>query len=286
MRAIPLLLSKERAPITLNARSSVSLMIEAKAQRPTPSDAVPIWINRVLADRERLTPDDTLHFRLGGREVTGSVRGIWRDYFNPSGALVIDYAQYLQLTNDDRINSLSLWLQPGTSAETAMHAIRERIGPNIEIDIVLPGETRTRLLRSFDSLFAIIYLLLVVAVVIGLFSIGVNASAQVLARRAEFGVLRHLGFTRRQVGTVVSIEGLALGTLGVLAGLLMGGVISAVMIYIVTPQSFHWTMDLYVPTVLLLSLAVVVPLGSAFTALWSGRSAMNDDVVRAVKEDW
>jgi putative ABC transport system permease protein len=286
MRSIPLLLSKDHAPAILQARSSDSLFLEARAKGPMPERAIPVWINRVLADREQLSPDDTLRFHLAGREVLGSVRGVWRDYFNPSGALVLNYDQYRRLTGDDRVTALSLWVAPGTSAENAMRLIRERAGTGIELDISLPGEVRANMLRRFDGLFAIIYLLLAVSVVIGLFGIGVNASAQVLARRAEFGVLRHLGFTRTQVGAVLGIEGLCLGALGVIAGLLVGSVIGAVMIYVVTPQSFHWTMDLHVPTTILLSLAIAVPLAAALTALWSGRGAMNDDVVGAVKEDW
>jgi putative ABC transport system permease protein len=128
--------------------------------------------------------------------------------------------------------------------------------------------------------------LLAVAVLIGLFGISVSASAQALARRAEFGVLRHLGFTRRQIGSVLAIEGLALGLLGVVGSLVVGGIISLILIFVVGRQSFHWTMDLYLPIATLVSLTIAVPIAAAITALWSGRSAMDDDVVHAVKEDW
>jgi len=285
VRAIPILLSTHRAPITLIARPTHSLALEATAQHELPQGAIPVWINRALADRERLAPDSILSFNLAGREVTGSVRGVWRDFFNANGALVINYDHYVNLTGDDRISSLGIWITSGASLENIVRMVRERIG-HVDVDIALPGENRAKILRGFDSLFAIIYLLLAVSVLIGLFGIGVNTSAQVLARRAEFGVLRHLGFTRGQIGLILSIEGLCLGTLGVLSGLLVGSVISAVMILIVTPQSFHWTMDLHVPATTLLALAIALPLASALTALWSGRSAMNDDVIRAVKEDW
>lgn len=286
VRSIPLLLSKERVPVTLSARSSDSLLLESSAQRPSPPDAMPIWINRVLADREKLAPDDMLEFQLAGRNVQGAVRGVWRDYFNPNGALIVDYDQYRRLTGDDRVSALFLWIARGVSTDKILHSIRESVGSGAELSILLPGETRARMLRGFDSLFVIIYLLLAVAVVIGLFGIGVNASAQVLARRAEFGVLRHLGVTRGQIGVVLGIEGLILGALGVIAGFAVGSVISVVMILVVTPQSFHWTMDLHVPTTVLIALAIAVPAASALTALWSGRGAMNDDAVRAVKEDW
>ena len=51
-------------------------------------------------------------------------------------------------------------------------------------------------------------------------------------------------------------------------------------------QSFHWTMDLHVPWLLLAMLSAILFIASAATAAFSGRRAMGDDVVRAVKEDW
>lgn len=290
-RTISLLLAKNSFPVMLMARPidlsnpGATLELEAEAKHPIPNGTVPIWISVALADREKLTSDNELHFHLAERDIVGSVRGIYRAYL-PVPSFQMDYQQYAQLTRDDQVNSLALWMKPNASVETVISMVRERIGKGAEIDITLPGESREKILSGFDSAFGIVYLLLAVSVLIGLFGIGVNASAQVLARRAEFGVLRHLGFTRGQIGAVLCIEGLCLGTLGVLSGLLVGCVISAVMILVVTPQSFHWTMDLHLPWSILFSLAVVVPIASALTALWSGRSAMNDDVVRAVKEDW
>ncbi len=85
------------------------------------------------------------------------------------------------------------------------------------------------------------------AVTIGLFGIAAGISAQVLARRGEFGALRHLGFTRGQVATMLAIEGSVLGALGVIVGLVAGTVISLILIYVVNRQSFHWSMDLSAP---------------------------------------
>jgi putative ABC transport system permease protein len=286
LRSIPLLLSNGQAPVTLYARSTDLLELEATATGSIPQNAIPVLINLALAERQQLSPDDTIHFQLAGREVLASVRGIWRDYFTPNGALVIDYHQYQNITNDERINTLSIWITPETSVEETVNRIRKLTGSSAEITISLPGDIRARVLKGFDGFFSIIYLLLAVSVLIGLFGIGVNTSAQVLARRAEFGVLRHLGFTRAQIATLLGAEGFCLGALGVLSGLLVGSVISMVMIYIITPQSFHWTMDLHVPLTILISLVIFLPIATGLTALWSGRSAMNDDVIRAVKEDW
>lgn len=286
MRVTTVLLDKSKPAITLVARNADSLLIEEEIKQTQANSLTPIWINRVLADRDSLSVGDQVRFELGGQSVVAVVQGVWRDYFNANGAFVIEYPRYLALTADKRISGLSIWLDSGISAAAAMEVVRKSIHTDAEVNITLPGESRARLLRGFDALFGIIYLLLVVAVAIGLLGIGVNASAQVLARRAEFGVLRHLGFTRKQIGTVLSIEGFCLGLLGSTAGLLLGSIIGAIMIYVVTPQSFHWSMDLHVPIAVLLGLAVSIPCASGLVAFISGRGAMNDDVVRAVKEDW
>jgi putative ABC transport system permease protein len=162
-------------------------------------------------------------------------------------------------------------------------ALRQRSG---EYDVGVPGAIRQRSLALFDRTFAVTYLLEAVAVLIGLFGISASMSSQVLARRGEFGMLRHLGVTRSEIGRMLAFEGAALGTIGVLAGLVVGGVISLVLIFVVNRQSFHWTMDLHVPWLALAVLSGVLVAAAAVTAMVSGRRAMGDDVVRAVKEDW
>jgi putative ABC transport system permease protein len=108
----------------------------------------------------------------------------------------------------------------------------------------------------------------------------------VLARRGEFGMLRHLGLTRREIARMLGFEGAALGTLGVLLGLVAGVLISLVLVYVVNRQSFHWTMDLHVPWGLLALLSAALIAAAALASVLSGRQAMGEDVVRAVKEDW
>src|SRR5256885_8655801 len=69
-------------------------------------------------------------------------------------------------------------------------------------------------MRIFDRSFAVTYWLQAVAIGIGLFGIAASFSAQVLARRKEFGLLAHLGLTRRDILAVVAGEGMAWTTAG------------------------------------------------------------------------
>jgi putative ABC transport system permease protein len=105
-------------------------------------------------------------------------------------------------------------------------------------------------------------------------------------RRREFGVLRHLGMTRRQVGAMLATEGFAVSVVGLAVGLALGFAMSVVLVHVINRQSFHWGMAISVPWAgLAIASAGVLALATA-TAWASGRQAMGDSVVRAVKEDW
>jgi putative ABC transport system permease protein len=125
-----------------------------------------------------------------------------------------------------------------------------------------------------------------VAVLVGLAGLSSAVGAIVLARRREFGVLRHLGMTRREIGAMLAAEGAMLSGLGVAAGLALGGAISLILVHVVNRQSFHWSMDLHAPWGLLAALSAALVLLASLTSWWSGREATGIAAVRAVKEDW
>ncbi|MGZ9014742.1 MAG: FtsX-like permease family protein, partial [Burkholderiales bacterium] len=81
-------------------------------------------------------------------------------------------------------------------------------------------------------------------------------------------------------------EGLIVGGLGVAAGLAVGWAISLILIHVINKQSFHWTLDMHLPTLALLGLAAALVAAAGVTAVVSGRRAMGDEVTRAVREDW
>jgi len=148
------------------------------------------------------------------------------------------------------------------------------------------AQIRAISLTLFDRSFAVTYWLQAIAIGIGLFGVAASFSAQVLSRRKEFGLLTHLGLTRRQILTVVALEGVAWSALGAIAGLGLGLLVSVVLVHVVNPQSFHWSMDLMLPWPRLLLLCLAVVLAGTLTAWLAARAAASQDAVLAVKEDW
>ena len=150
----------------------------------------------------------------------------------------------------------------------------------------MPSEIKRVSLRIFDRSFAVTYAIEAVAVLVGLFGLSTSLGSIVLARRREFGMLRHLGMTRGQIGRMLAAEGGLLATLGAAAGLTVGTAISLILIHVVNRQSFNWSMDLHLPTLTLTAFTGVLIALAALTAYLSGREAMGMGPVRAVKEDW
>jgi putative ABC transport system permease protein len=65
----------------------------------------------------------------------------------------------------------------------------------------------------------------------------------------------------------------------------LGLVISLILVFVVNPQSFHWTMQLHLPWPLIASVAGAL-LTPAAHALVAGRQALSGGPIRAVREDW
>ncbi len=254
--------------------------------KPAPPGTVPVWASEAALDLRGYDVGTTFDLPLGGRTLRASVRGLWRDYERPGGSIVMPREVFVRYTGDTRATTAALWLERGADQDVVAKRLQSALQRGGEFEIAVPREIRRLSLRVFDRTFAVTYLLEAVAVLIGLFGISASTSSQVLARRGEFGMLRHLGVTRGEIGRMLAFEGAALGAVGVLTGLVVGFVVSLILIYVVNRQSFHWTMDLHVPWALLALLSVVLVAAAALTAAASGRQAMGEDVVRAVKEDW
>jgi putative ABC transport system permease protein len=306
LRTRPLLLDTARPAVTLIARSldedvSRSLPLVGAAL-PVPAGQIGIYVSEAVVDLYGARPGTVFDplaraFASSPSASNGGtekpvffVVGVWRDYVRQFGAITMDARDFERLTGDRSVSDIALWLAPGAAEGAVQQAVRalaeKERGGTEPIEIASVGQIRATSLRIFDRSFAVTYWLQAVAIAIGLFGIAASFSAQVLARRKEFGLLAHLGFTRAQVLAIVAGEGAAWTAIGAVAGLVLGLAVSVVLVHVVNPQSFHWTMDLLVPWLRLAALCAAVVAAGTITAWLSGRAAAGRDAVLAVKEDW
>jgi putative ABC transport system permease protein len=316
LRASPLQLDATRPALTVISRPlgndpAQSLPLVGEALR-VPAGRTGVYISEAVVDLYGLRPGmewpalsdafSPLALDRQAQPAIFYIAGVWRDYARQSGAVAMDRTVWLRLTGDARTSDLALWPAEGADISALQDSIRAvaaaqagRVPKAREsasavdgalVEFVSAGAIRERSLRIFDRSFAVTYWLQAVAIGIGLFGVAASFSAQILARRKEFGLLAHLGLTRRQILAVVAGEGAAWTGVGAAAGLLLGLGVSVVLVHVVNPQSFHWTMDLSLPAGRLLGLCVAVVASGTVTAWLAGRAAAGRDAVMAVKEDW
>jgi len=290
LRSQRLFVAPDKPPITLLARA-----VEAEGRVPPllgaayvrkPGDPPAAWVSEIASNVYGWEPGAVIEFPLGGRQARFTVAGVWRDYARQQGAVLIERYEYVRTTGDANANDAAVWLAPGADPASLSREIEARIAGSANLEIAGPGEIRELSLRIFDRTFAVTYALEAVAVIIGLLGLSSGFGALALARRREFGVLRHLGMTRRQIGAMLASQGLLVSGIGLGVGLALGWLISLVLIHVVNRQSFHWSMDLHLPWQLLAGFVAVMLALATLTAIASGRQAMSGDVVGAVKEDW
>ena len=304
LRLLSLTLAPDRPTVTLIARE----LSEPAGNLPlvdgpltVPAGQIGIYVSEAMVDLHGAKLGTVFQplnaaFRpiagvLAGSEAIYFVAGVWRDYARQSGTIAIDKRIFEALTGDRRANDLALWLTAPADPLQVQEALRTLVDPQRSgvgdlLEFGTASQIRATSLKIFDRSFAVTYWLQAVAIGIGLFGVAASFSAQVLSRRKEFGLLVHLGLTRRQILAVVAFEGAAWTTVGALAGLGLGLAVSVVLVHVVNPQSFHWTMEMTLPWARLLGLCLAVVVAGTVTAWLAGRAAASRDAVLAVKEDW
>lgn len=290
-RSTRILLDPARPSVALLARNvdphdpAARLAIIGSTVDPA-SGPPPAWVSEILADERGLAVGSVIDVPLAGSRVPFTIAGVWRDYARPQGAIVIERSRYESLTHDPRVNEAALWLDRDADADVVQREVERVLASGAGATVIAAGDLRRRSLAAFDRAFAVTYALEAAAVAIGLVALSASLVAQTIARRREFGMLRHLGVTRRQLMRMLAIEGATTGAIGTISGLGVGLAISIVLIEVVNRQSFHWTIDFELPWQGLFVLAGALVALSALTGYAGSRGATRDDAVRAVRDDW
>jgi putative ABC transport system permease protein len=295
-KVVPLTLDATKPAVSLIARTmnrddpARSIPLVEQVAIPANAD-IPIWVSEAVIDLYHAVPGQPLALPFGASVKPPPrfvVAGVWRDYARQFGSIVMRREDYTRLTGDDRFTDAAIALDPRVDPDRSEAGLRSALPDALRegAEFARPAAIRALSLRIFDRSFAVTYLLQAVAIAIGLAGVAATFSAQTFARSREFGMLRHIGVLKRQIVGELASEGALLGLLGALAGGALGLAMSQVLIHVVNPQSFHWTMDTSIPWRTLALVGVALVAAAAGTAVIAGRRALAHDAVMAVREDW
>jgi putative ABC transport system permease protein len=167
----------------------------------------------------------------------------------------------------------------GSSIADARAAIDRVVAdyPNVQVND--QAQFKQQSIDQIDQILAIVFVLLLLAIVISLFGIVNTLSLSIYERVHEIGLLRAVGMTRGQVRGMIRVESVIIAVLGATFGVVIGVL-------------FGWAMQqaldglgidtLAIPWGQLLVFLVLAALAGVLAAVWPARRAARLDVLSAI----
>jgi putative ABC transport system permease protein len=203
-------------------------------------------VSEPLARRARLSPGGEVDVAGPSGPVRLRVAGVYRDYGAESGAVLVDLRTLARHFGGGPPTNLALYLEPGLDAERAVERLRADFAG--EALVIRSNRTlRANVLGVFEQTFAVTRLLEAMSLLVA--ACGVTLALLVLARErsAEVALYRALGATRAQVFRVFVGRGLGIALAGLLLGAAGGAGLAVVLVDLINPAWFGWSIALHAP---------------------------------------
>ncbi len=213
------------------------------------------------------------------------IAGVYRDFSNDRGTIVIDRALYLSLYGDRRITSLAVLAAPGTDAAALRRRILTAARDRFALSISTNRELRREVLRIFDRTFAVTHALEGIAIAVAVLGIANALTASAIERRRSFALLRAVGASSAQIRGAVLLEAGLTGLTASTAAVGAGAAFAFLLLAVINPQSFGWTVVASVPVARLASAVGLVFFVSILAGLHPGRLAASVEPAAALAEE-
>ncbi len=248
---------------------------------PTGNYAV---VSEPFANKHRVHIGDVLHIPLAGAMRNFTVLGIYYDYSEESGYVVVDRRTLLRYLPDPAESNLAVYLKRDANASAVRAQIDDIIGGRAVL--VFSNRTlRRAAIQVFDRTFQITYALEAVAVIVAILGIAGALLAMVIDRRRDFALLRFLGGAKQQIRAIILCEAGLLGLLATGIGLILGIALSLILIFVINKQSFGWTIQFHWPVALVLAALGGIYGATVLAGLYPARTAIRMEPIETIHEE-
>jgi putative ABC transport system permease protein len=242
----------ERGALDLNAVRLAPASYAAL--RFTQADAAHAWpqfargailISEPLAWRLGLAPLDTLTLTTASGPRAFTVAGVYREYGNDRGEVLMSLGTYQRLWDDEAISGLGIYLAPGVEASVAVGELRAAARGRQALLIRSNADIRALSMRIFERTFVITRVLYWLAA--GVAAVGLVSAllAWELERSRQLAILRCLGLTPRGTALLVLAQTTFMGIAALLAAIPAGLLTALVLTGVINRRAFGWQIDLH-----------------------------------------
>ncbi len=227
----------------------------------------PAWVSESFARRFGVSPGDEMELPTPAGKKSVRISGVYAEYGNETGTILVGRDQTSRWFADESLSNMAIYVEEGADVERLLEAIR----------VEFPGlvartneRLRSESIRIFHQTFAVTYALEAIAVIIAVTGLGLALAGLLLERRQELATLRSLGATRRAIARASLWEGMGLALIGLAGGYVLSLLLGWILIHVINPQSFGWTLQYRVPWASFAALAAVTLISAGLVSWWVG----------------
>jgi putative ABC transport system permease protein len=263
-------------PATIEQVANIQMTSGSMAELSQPNTVI---VSRTEASSKHVRTGATIDMRFAR---TGAQKLRVVGTFEPN-QLLNDYTVSLDTFDANmslRLDSVVfLKIAPGVPADQARASVEQMLKDYPGVKVSDQQEFKNQELAAIDQVFAIVFVLLFLSVLIASFGIVNTLGLSIYERVRELGLLRAVGMSRRQVKRMVRVEAVIIAILGAVLGLAIGIV-------------FGWALQralsnigidrFAIPGGQLIAMLVVAGLLGVVAAAWPARRAAKLNVLEAI----
>ena len=163
----------------------------------------------------------------------------------------------------------------------ARHAIEKTLAEYPTASLHTRNEFKGSVANEIDKILNLVYVLLAMALVIALFGIANTLALSVFERTREFGLLRAVGMSRKQVRSTVRWESVLIALLGTTLGVAIGLGFAWAMVKASSGQGIN---QMSVPAQQLTIIVSLAAVAAVLAAALPARRAARLDVLKAISD--
>jgi len=252
---------------------------DAKSILRRAKDLGEVFVSESFALRFQVKEGDLIPLPTPRGEQAFRIAALFYDYSNDSGTITMDKSLFQKWFGESLPTHVAIYLKPGVDAEVVKTELVRSLDGRGFVAIFTNAGLREEVLRIFDSTFAITWALEIIAIVVAMAGVAATMMTLVLERKDEIRLLRIAGAEASQVRRTIVIESGLLGAVSQGLGLIVGLLLSLVLIHVINPQSFGWSIQFYTPWAFLGASTLLTLLGTMMAGLWPARRSVSTTFV-------
>ena len=205
-----------------------------------------VYASEGFLNRYKLKVRNIFALNLSGKAYEAVILGKYRDYGRQYGSLTIPSSELTGSSIQSRLSHYAVNLKDKSSIKEFFKEFKKTTLSD-QFSVTNVNQIKQKSLQVFDKTFTISYFLVFTSLFVSIFVVICSSVSQVEIRSSEFKLMRFLGQSRTFLIKQVISEQIMLSLVSVIFGLFLGFMISVILIEVVNPQTFFWTIDMRIP---------------------------------------